>query len=113
MNDEDVEFICRCVEFLAEHGERFLDRYRLDLPTGSWSHLEDPPAGECRVGLAAAMGEVPEPSAPPAPHALRAERARYLAAAREAALAGREIVRRGLPGELDALRYFDVMHLEA
>jgi selenocysteine lyase/cysteine desulfurase len=40
MPDEEMEFICRAVRFVAEEGKRFLPLYRFDLHTGNWLHRE-------------------------------------------------------------------------
>jgi hypothetical protein len=41
-SDEDVEFILRAVEFVADHGESFVPIYRLGWKDGVWSHSEKP-----------------------------------------------------------------------
>ncbi len=38
MDDLDVGYIIDAVAFVAEHGERFLDRYDFDMHTGAWTH---------------------------------------------------------------------------
>ena len=37
---EDIEFILRAVEFVAEHGHEFLSSYRFSWRTGVWTHLD-------------------------------------------------------------------------
>jgi selenocysteine lyase/cysteine desulfurase len=38
-NDE-VDFICRAILFVAEHGKKFLPLYRFDMRSGAWRHRE-------------------------------------------------------------------------
>jgi len=46
LTDEEFDFICDAVEFVAEHGRVFLPLYRFDLHTGAWRHRDGEP--ECR-----------------------------------------------------------------
>jgi len=41
MDDDEVEFIIKAVEFIAEHGHNFLSQYNFDLHTGTWLHKCD------------------------------------------------------------------------
>ncbi len=41
MDDHEVEYIMDAVEFVAEHGHRFLTQYNFDLRSGAWSHKRD------------------------------------------------------------------------
>jgi selenocysteine lyase/cysteine desulfurase len=36
--DEEVDFICRAILFVAEQGKQFLPLYRFDMHSGSWQH---------------------------------------------------------------------------
>ncbi len=42
MDDLEVDYILDAVDFVAEHGVRFLPLYRFDLLTGNWQHRADP-----------------------------------------------------------------------
>lgn len=37
-NQDDFEFICQAVEFVADYGYLFLPQYRLDFASGAWLH---------------------------------------------------------------------------
>ncbi len=41
MDDADVDFIIRAVEFIAKHGEEFLPWYDFCLKQACWKHIED------------------------------------------------------------------------
>ncbi len=43
-SDEEVDFMLRAVEFVAEHGEDFVGSYRLGWLDGLWRHIERPMA---------------------------------------------------------------------
>jgi hypothetical protein len=45
LTDEEVDFLCRAVLFVAEYGRRFLPLYRFDMHTGAWRHRDAPAAG--------------------------------------------------------------------
>jgi len=38
MDDAEVEFIIAAVEFIAQHGHRFVPLYRFELDSGTWTH---------------------------------------------------------------------------
>ncbi|NLJ58358.1 MAG: aminotransferase class V-fold PLP-dependent enzyme [Tissierellia bacterium] len=38
MNEDEVDFICNAIEFLAQYGYLFLSEYVLDIKSGSWHH---------------------------------------------------------------------------
>lgn len=38
MSENEVDFICDAIEFIAEYGYLFLSEYVLDLKSGNWSH---------------------------------------------------------------------------
>ena len=42
--EEEVDFICRSILFVAEHGKKFLPLYRFDLRSGAWRHREFVPS---------------------------------------------------------------------
>ena len=42
MDDLEIDYILDAVEFVADHGERFLKLYDFDLCTGAWQHKHDP-----------------------------------------------------------------------
>jgi selenocysteine lyase/cysteine desulfurase len=46
---EEFEFILAAIEFIAEHGERFVAQYQCDWHSGAWRHMRDVP----QPGLAA------------------------------------------------------------
>ena len=83
--DDEVDFICRAILFVAEQGKHFLPLYRFDIHTGSWQHAAFAPAHQ-PFGLAEALtprsgaeGAEPAAAAGPAPRDRRALFARYLA----------------------------------
>ena len=39
----EFEFLLAAIEFIADHGERFIHAYRLDWRTGAWQHPNDTP----------------------------------------------------------------------
>jgi selenocysteine lyase/cysteine desulfurase len=38
--DDEVDFICRAIRFIADHGVAFLPLYEFDIHTGAWKHRE-------------------------------------------------------------------------
>jgi hypothetical protein len=86
--DEEVDFICRAILFVAEQGKHFLPLYRFDIHSGSWQHGAFAPPHHA-FGLAEALaprsGTAPASAGPPAARAEepdhRALFARYLAEA--------------------------------
>ena len=42
--DEEVDFICRSILFVAENGKRFLPLYRFDMRSGAWRHRDFAPS---------------------------------------------------------------------
>ena len=67
-SDEEVEFLLSAVEFVAEHGARFLPLYTFDWMGGAWTHPQDaapmdlfgtdrPRTGEGEVPFAAYLAE--------------------------------------------------------
>ncbi len=125
--EEDVEFIVRAVEFIADHGRDFLPAYRLNWYDGGWEHVAHGTIGNNPISLtleevrAAMLGKLaPIEEAVMTEAEIIAERASYF----EAAEAHRaEIVEgaaktpsRWNPGtgrpEIDALVWFDYLHTE-
>jgi selenocysteine lyase/cysteine desulfurase len=41
--EEEVDFICRSILFVADHGMKFLPLYRFDMRTGAWRHKDFAP----------------------------------------------------------------------
>jgi selenocysteine lyase/cysteine desulfurase len=46
MDEAEARYIIDAVEFMAEHGHRFLPLYRFDLHDGSWTHRDSGPLAE-------------------------------------------------------------------
>ncbi|MEZ4655671.1 MAG: aminotransferase class V-fold PLP-dependent enzyme [Candidatus Eisenbacteria bacterium] len=60
MEDAEAEYVMDAVEFVAEHGERFVPLYRFDLHTGAWTHGSDAgPTEEFSLRKALAHGTPP------------------------------------------------------
>jgi selenocysteine lyase/cysteine desulfurase len=59
--DEEVDFLCRSILFVADRGARFLPLYRFDIRSGAWRH-RDFARGEASFGLDQALRGSPEPS---------------------------------------------------
>jgi selenocysteine lyase/cysteine desulfurase len=63
--EEEIEFLLRAIEFLADHGQAFVPLYRLGWRDGRWRHLEGEPADPepirltAEALLAAASGQTP------------------------------------------------------
>ncbi|RJF72229.1 aminotransferase class V-fold PLP-dependent enzyme [Deinococcus cavernae] len=71
--DEEVEFILKALEFVAEYGERFVPLYHFDWHSGAWSHPHDS-AGTQLFG-----GEGPQQVPGPVPFAEYLAEAQHLA----------------------------------
>ncbi len=127
-SEEDVEFILRAVEFVAEHGEDFIASYQLGWQDGIWRHLDRPthdvPPLELTVDAleeAAQSFSAGDHEAPMSEAKLRQERARYFEEAHRAAAQGRERsaltpphafnVPTGQP-EIDGLVWFKYLHTD-
>jgi selenocysteine lyase/cysteine desulfurase len=52
--EEEVDFLCRAILFVADHGKKFLPLYRFDIHSGSWRHLSFK-AAPFRFGLSEAL----------------------------------------------------------
>jgi selenocysteine lyase/cysteine desulfurase len=44
-DEAELEYLLSCVEFVAEHGHRFVHQYRFDARSGSWQHKRWQPRG--------------------------------------------------------------------
>jgi selenocysteine lyase/cysteine desulfurase len=126
-SEEDVDFILSAVEFIADHGEAFVPVYSLSWQDGGWRHLETPvpilPPLELTVEALAESTRCAEVTAAEAPldePQLRAERARYLREAQEAARALRARAEAAPPrwnpgsgrADLDELLWFRYVHTD-
>ncbi len=112
MDDLDLSYLCRAVEFLADHGPRFIPLYRFDLGTGAWSHRDAAEGEPPRFGLECAL----EARREELPGISRDERSAlyesYLAEARrlaDALSAGPPPAFRPLPEDLEPLAFFRVV----
>ncbi len=115
MDDIEFDFICSALEFVADHGHLFIPLYRIDLKSGTWCHESDVQAPPPEFGLHAALKR--ESNDPPhlSVDERRLEYARYLEEG--AALAVRlqdepPAEWATLPGEIEDLKYFRVVHLD-
>ena len=126
-SEEDVDFILSAVEFIADHGEAFVPVYSLSWQDGGWRHLETPvpilPPLELTVAALAESTRCAEATASDPPldePQLRAERARYLREAQEAARALRARAEAAPPrwnpgsgrADLDELLWFRYVHTD-
>ena len=57
----EVEYLISCIEFLAEHGHRFVSQYQFDAKSGSWQHKQWQPP-QVTFGLSEALQNGPETS---------------------------------------------------
>lgn len=108
MDDAEAEYVIEAVAFVAEHGHRFLPRYRFRVRSGTWEH-EDGRAPAPAFSLEAALQARPTATALPEPE----RRVRYREALDEAAvwaerLAARAASREVLEGDLARHQYFAV-----
>jgi selenocysteine lyase/cysteine desulfurase len=68
--DEEVDFLCRAIAFVAERGKQFLPLYRFEMHTGAWEHTTHRPAPapfglEAALAAARSPAEARGPAAPP------------------------------------------------
>lgn len=73
---EEFAFLLDAIEFVAEHGERFVPQYECAWQTGPWRHARDRPPPQL---LALAAHGAPRRAAPPASYPSHIERAHVLA----------------------------------
>lgn len=126
-SEEDVEFVLRAVEFVADHGAAFLSDYRFGWRDGVWRHLDGPAVeGEAISltvdALAEAMlgGSIADVEQPVSEERLRSERERYLGEAKRLAAelaAGRgarstETSHPTVRDDVDALVWFRYQHTD-
>jgi selenocysteine lyase/cysteine desulfurase len=76
-SDDEVDFVLRAIEFVADRGDEFLPLYRLGWQDGIWHHVERPMTDMQPIELT--------------PDALRDAAARYCAPSPEASLPGAEV----------------------
>lgn len=118
---EDVEFILRAVEFVADHGMDFVPLYSLCWTDGVWRHIEKPvpdiPPLDLTVEAlfeSAQSFAAGDHESPLSDHQLRAERARYFLEAERVAQTLQQRWKREPPvwnpptgiQEIDDLRWF-------
>jgi selenocysteine lyase/cysteine desulfurase len=82
--EEEVDFICRSILFVAEHGKKFLPLYLFDIHSGSWRHRDFLPA-RMAFGLHEALLAEPTPPYLQKPPDFTSLFSEYLAHARQAA----------------------------
>ncbi len=126
-SEEDLEFVLRAVEFVADHGRSFVPIYRLGWRDGVWRHVERPvpdvPPLELTVEAleeASQSFSAGDHEAPISEAQVRAERARYFADAERVAAELAERWRRDPPRwnrptgrpEIDRLIWFDYVHTD-
>lgn len=119
--EDDLEFLLRAIEFVADHGEMFVPLYRLDWRDGVWRHIERPMPDVEPIELTVAALEEAAQSfaagdheAPMSEQQLLVERRRYFEEAEAAAVSLRarweaEPPRWNAPtgdGAIDALVWF-------
>lgn len=107
MDDPEADYVVDAVEFVADHGWRFLPLYRFDPGTGGWEHRRGR-SPEPSFSLAAAL-EVPTTARRLSPEERADGYAGYLAEARRLAArlgAGGPLERVTLHGPPAALQYF-------
>ncbi len=126
-SDEEVEFMLRAVEFVADHGEAFVPAYRLGWLDGIWRHIDRPMSDVQPLELtvealeeAAQSFSAGDHETPMSEAQLRAERARYFAEAERAAATERahsqqQALRWSVPTgrpEIDSLVWFKYVHTD-
>ncbi len=57
----EVEYLISCIEFIAEHGHRFVPQYQFDAKGGSWQHKQWQPP-QAAFGLSEALQTGPQTS---------------------------------------------------
>lgn len=105
MEDAEADYVIDAVEFVAEHGERFVPVYQFDLSTGAWMHRQSTNSLEdFSLEIALSEGQPPRRSDPEE----RQQRyLRCLADARQiAAELDAKVCDGCLEGELGELQFF-------
>jgi selenocysteine lyase/cysteine desulfurase len=125
-SSEDIDFILKAVEFVADHGQDFVPAYRLGWQDGVWRCM-DGACQETAVPLSlnglrdAIRGELEEePTRPISDEELREERSRYLAEAHRIAAELRRRWEAQPPAwnppcgrsDIDALIWFKYVHAD-
>ncbi len=116
MDDEDVDYIGRAVEFLAEVGHLFLPLYRFDMATGAWCHEKECGGETPRFGIREALAASARPTGQPSADSRKDDYARYFAEAEATAARLRGAPPpdgASIPGLPEDLVYFQVIHLSA
>ncbi len=124
-NEDDVEFLLSAIEFVADHGQAFVPRYRLSWRDGVWRHVERPTPDIEPIELtvealeeAAQSFAAGDHEAPMSDLQVLGERARYFEEARDLARQAEARWRREPPtwnpttgnADVDELRWFDYVH---
>jgi selenocysteine lyase/cysteine desulfurase len=108
MDDAEADYLIAAVEFLAEHGERFLSLYDFDLDTGAWTHRQDSGTGE-HFSLDRALAGPEDAESRPSPQRMVAIYRECLEEARRIARATPPPACDGsLEGELGDLQFFSL-----
>lgn len=125
--EEDVEFVLRALEFVADHGPAFLPLYRFGWRDGLWRHADRPVSEVESIELSSeALGRIlagagpMEAEKPLSEEELRAERERYFREAERFAADLERSRSAGKPGsspptgrpEIDSLVWFDYLLTE-
>ena len=126
-SEEDVDYILRAVEFVADHGRAFLPEYRLGWLDGVWHHVERPMEDVQPIELTVeALVEAAQSFAagdheqPMSDAQVRQERERYFKDAKKLARELEEKTRRSPPvwntatgrADVDELVWFDYIHVD-
>ncbi len=124
-NEDDVEFLLSAIEFVADHGQAFVPRYRLSWTDGVWRHIERPAPDIEPIELtvealqeAAQSFAAGDHEAPMSDLQVLGARARYFEEARELARRLEDRWRRDPPvwnpssgnPQVDPLVWFDHVH---
>jgi selenocysteine lyase/cysteine desulfurase len=127
-SEEDIEFMLRAIEFVADHGEAFIPSYELGWLDGVWRHRSNPVSDVRPLELtvealreAAQSFAAGDHEAPMSEAQLKGERARYFEKALQLAQEARAQLERepvqwnpgtGQP-EVDALVWFRYAHADS
>lgn len=76
MTEEDFEYVCSAIEFVARRGVYFLCDYRFDLESGAWEHISEQRRA-AELSILAAMSFSSEAAEPVSESDRNALRARY------------------------------------
>ncbi|MFN0061469.1 MAG: aminotransferase class V-fold PLP-dependent enzyme [Myxococcaceae bacterium] len=127
-SSEDIDFIMKAIEFLADHGRDFVPMYRLSWRDGVWRHIERPvpdvPPLELTVEALLESAEsfaAGDHEAPLSDAQMQRERARYFQEADRVASQLRTLnqdrtLQWNAPtgdADIDRLRWFDYVHTDA